>query len=252
MRQKANSPIIAAPPSVIFLFALLIGAHALRLFLPPEFEVQLIVYGALFPARFLAIGAEGLPGGWLLGSLNLFTYTLLHADWAHLLINAFWLLAFGTPIARRTGTRGFIALFFGASLFGGLLQVLVSDDASLLVPIIGTSAGVSGLMGAACRFAFSPRHRHAVWPARPRLLTTRETLRQPITLAFIAVWLGVNFLSGILAPLGLIAADGTALNIAWVAHLGGFVAGFYLLAIVDKPPLSPSGGPGRVDYGAWR
>jgi membrane associated rhomboid family serine protease len=252
MRHTANASIISAPLSVIVLFAMLIGIHALRLFLPSDIEVHFIVYGALFPARFLAIGAEGLPGGWLLGSLNLITYNFLHADWAHVLINAFWLLAFGTPIARRAGARGFIALFFGASILGGLLQLLASDASSLLVPIVGASAGVSGLMGAACRFAFSPQHRQAPWPARPRLLSTRETLQQPITLAFIAVWLGVNFLSGILAPLGLIAADGAAIDIAWVAHLGGFVAGFYLLAIVDKPPLSPSGGPGRVDYGAWR
>jgi membrane associated rhomboid family serine protease len=252
MRAANKTSIVSAPYSVLFLFGLLIGAHALRMVLSSDLAVQSIVYGALFPARFLDVGAEGLPGGWLLGSVNLFSYNLLHGDWSHVLINAFWLLAFGTPIARRTGARGFVVLFFGASLVGGLSQVLASATSSFLIPIVGASAGVSGLMGAACRFAFSPQHRYAIWPARPRLLSTRETLQQPITLAFLGVWMGVNLLSGALAPFGFMTPDGASINVAWVAHLAGFIAGFYLLAIVDKPPLSPSGGPGRVDYGAWR
>jgi len=47
-------------------------------------------------------------------------------------------------------------------------------------------------------------------------------------------------------------ADGSAVNIAWVAHIFGFISGFYLLSLLDPPPMSASGGPGRVDYGDWR
>lgn len=252
LQPPAKAPMISAPRSVIIVFALLICAHAGRTLLPPDIDVQLIVYGALFPARFLAEGAYGLPGGWGVGIFNLLSYNFLHANWTHVLMNAFWLLAFGTPIARRAGAKGFLLVFVFSSVAGGLCQIFAASSAAYLVPIVGASAGVSGLMGAATRFVFSPRHRQAVWPERPRLLTTRETLQQPIALAFITIWLGINLLSGALAPLGLISTDGSAINIAWIAHLGGFVAGFYLLPIFDKPPLSPSGGPGRVDYGAWR
>jgi hypothetical protein len=41
-------------------------------------------------------------------------------------------------------------------------------------------------------------------------------------------------------------------NIAWVAHLGGFFAGLLLIGLLEKPPLSASGGPGHVDYGEWK
>jgi hypothetical protein len=39
--------------------------------------------------------------------------------------------------------------------------------------------------------------------------------------------------------------------VAWQAHLGGFFAGLLLVGWFENPPLSPSGGPGNVDYGEW-
>ena len=39
------------------------------------------------------------------------TYALIHGDWTHLGLNGVWLLAFGTPIARRFGTARFLRFF---------------------------------------------------------------------------------------------------------------------------------------------
>ena len=64
----------------------------------------------------------------------------------------------------------------------------------------------------------------------PQLLLTREQKR---VLIFLAVWLGSNFLSSVLAqPLGL-----TDASIAWEAHVGGFLVGLVLFPFLD--PLDP-------------
>ena len=249
---EKKQPFINAPLSVIVLCVLLLGVHLVVTQLGGADRNTLYVYGALFPARFFEAGLGGLPGDIWLGLVNLLTYNFLHGGWEHVILNTAWIFAFGTVVARRLGGLGFLLLFFGSGIIGGFGQAYVTSNEAYLVPIIGGSASGAGLMGAACRFAFSAKHKNAVWPEFPRPLSTIETLRQPITLAFIAVWFGLNFLSGLLAPLGLMTTDGSAINVGWVAHLFGFIGGFYLLVLLDPPPMSPSGGPGRVDYGDWR
>ena len=54
------------------------------------------------------------------------------------------------------------------------------------------------------------------------------------------------------ADAGMADPGGSAVNIAWVAHLGGFFVGLLLIGLLEKPPLSASGGPGHVDYGEWK
>ena len=55
-----------------------------------------------------------------------------------------------------------------------------------------------------------------------------------------------------LFALGMGTPDGAPTSIAWVAHMAGFIAGLLLIGWFDKTPLSPSGGPGNVDYGDWK
>ncbi|HEX7775144.1 MAG TPA: rhomboid family intramembrane serine protease, partial [Parvibaculum sp.] len=74
-----------------------------------------------------------------------------------------------------------------------------------------------------------------------RALTDRRVL------IFVAVWIGLNFLFG---PTG-ITVTGEAVNVAWEAHLGGFLAGLLLFGFFDPYRTSPSGGPGNVGYGEW-
>ncbi|MDA8654629.1 rhomboid family intramembrane serine protease [Alphaproteobacteria bacterium] len=252
MSNNQKQPFLRAPISVIVLCVLFLGVHFVATQLSGADRNMFYVYGALFPARFFEVGLGGLPGGTLHGVLSLLSYSFLHGSWEHVVLNTGWIFAFGTVVARRIGGLGFVLLFFGSAAIGGFAQAYATADNAYLIPIVGASAGGAGLMGAACRFAFSPRHKYAVWPEFPKPLTTIETLRQPITLVFILVWFGLNFLSGLLAPLGLMTADGSAVNIAWVAHIFGFISGFYLLSLLDPPPMSASGGPGRVDYGDWR
>ncbi len=252
--EAVKQPILRAPPVVLVLMAVLLGFHLLSVFGGGALRVELIVALGLFPARFFAEGLGGLPGGWVQGMVNLFSHSMLHGGWTHLILNSVWLLAFGAPVARRLGPRKFLFLYMVCVMAGGFGQIFISDFEGYLVPIIGASGGVAGLMGAASRFAFSDVRwldPNAQQTGR-RLLRLSEVPRRRPVVIFISVWLIINLAFGLLGPYGMADPGGAAVNIAWVAHLGGFAAGLLLIGWLEKPPLSASGGPGNVDYGDWK
>jgi membrane associated rhomboid family serine protease len=156
----------------------------------------------------------------------------------HLGFNAIWLLAFASPVARRFGAVRFV-LFFAVTIAAGALAYLLVH-AGTLAPMIGASAGISGMMGAAARFVFEPGGSLDMWhgdranadrvPAAPLPVA----LRNPRVLTFVGVWFGLNLLFG----LGSVSLTGDNQSIAWEAHVGGFLAGLLLFSLFDpvKPP----------------
>ncbi len=246
-----REPAFWVPRVIVFLVAIILAFQLIMQFADMQLTLALIVKMALFPARFFAENMSGLPGGMGQGVFSLFSYGFLHGGWSHCLINLVWLLAFGAPVARRLGAPRFLALYLACTVGGGLVQVFSADEEAWLVPIIGASAGVSGMMGAAARFAF-PETR---WldptnaAQRRRLLPILEVPKRRPVMMFIAVWVVINVAFGLAGPL---AMGSMSANIAWQAHLGGFFVGLLLIGVIEKPPLSPSGGPGNVDYGDWK
>lgn len=255
--HSGGAPAFNAPSVVVSLVGAVVAAFLVQTFGGFEIARDMLVWGALIPARY-APAADGsvyiFPGGIFADLWTFVTYTFLHGGWAHVLVNSIWLLAFGAPVARRLGTARFLAFYFICGIIGGITHVVI--HAGALVPVIGASAAVSGLMGGAARFVFlaggplgmigtgqtglegAPRAQASIWQA----LTDKRTL------IFIAVWIGLNFLFG---ASGL-SMSGQAVSIAWEAHLGGFIAGLLLFGFFDPVKPSASGGPGNVGYGDWR
>jgi membrane associated rhomboid family serine protease len=188
------------------------------------------------------------------GIVNLFSYALLHGSWTHFILNAVWLLAFGAPVAKRLGPRKFMFLFMACAMLAGLGQIYAAPASNYLIPIIGASGAVAGMMGAASRFAFSDANwldPNAPDPQR-RLLSLRDVPKRRPVMMFIIIWLIMNLTFGLLGPYGLASPNGAPVNIAWIAHLVGFFTGLLLIGFMEKPPLSGSGGPGSRDYGEWK
>ena len=110
-----------------------------------------------------------------------------------------------------------------------------------MLPMIGASAAISGAMAAALRFVFQPGGPLGLWrggsndeayrvPAAPLV----ATLRDPRFLIFLAAWIGLNTLFG----LGSVSiGEEAGQQIAWQAHIGGFVAGLLLFNAFD--PVVP-------------
>lgn len=252
--EAEKQPILRAPPVVLVLLGLFLVFQLIAEFGGRAMFIEMVVALGLFPARFFAEGLGDLPGGWVQGVINLFSHSLLHGGWTHMILNSVWLLAFGAPVAKRLGPRKFIFLFMVCVMAGGLGQIYATSYEGYLIPIIGASGGVAGLMGAASRFAFSDVRwldPHAQEPGRRLLRLSEVPRRRPVVL-FIAIWLIMNLAFGLLGPLGMADPGGAPVNVAWIAHLAGFFVGLLLIGLLEKPPLSASGGPGHVDYGEWK
>ena len=234
-----RTPAVNLPPAVLWLSAGLGGIHIVRQLLGPEADSWVLLAFAFIPARYGELG-DLLPGGAGARLWSPLTYSVLHADFVHLLVNVVWMASFGAALARRVGSSRFLMLAAASALGGaGLHYLLHSSDPALM---IGASGAVSGVMAATARFAFGPGGPLAggsgpaayLRPAAPVL----EVLANPRALAFIAIWFAVNLLFGLAGGL----APGASGPIAWEAHIGGFVVGFLLFAIFD--PIRAESVPG--------
>ena len=247
--SETREPILNVPSIVVVLLAVLGAVHALRewvLSLPDD-QMLLLTF-AFIPARYestLLLGGI-LPGGFGAQIWTFFTYALLHADLTHLGFNSLWLLAFGSPVARRFGAVRFIA-FVMVTVAAGALAHLVTHPGARIV-MIGASAAVSGMMGAAARFAFQPGGSLDFWrspggdPDRIPAAPLGVALRNPRVITFVAVWFGLNLLFG----LGSLPIAGFDHNIAWEAHAGGFLAGLLLFSMFD--PVAPQSSQEIASY----
>ncbi len=237
-----REPLFNIPPVIVAVLALLALIHAVRmLLLTDDQDIVFLLSFAFIPARYdtsVVLGGA-LPGGAGAEVWSFVTYSLIHADWTHLGVNAVWLLPFGSAVARRFGALRFLAFFAVTSAAGAALHL--ATHAGEPFPMIGASAAISGAMAAAMRFAFqrggplgllrgADEQAYRV-PAVP--LT--GVLSDARVLIFVAVWFGINILFG----LGSLPITGSEQTVAWQAHIGGFLAGLLLFSWFDPAPDFP-------------
>lgn len=202
---RSREPLINAPLTPLLLCTLLLG-----LFTAQSGWAGGGVYEAyaLIPAKV----AAGAPGG-------LFTHLFLHGGWAHVVLNALGLLAFGAGVARLLGPgpRG-TALFLGFYLLCGVIAGLgyVALHPAGETPVVGASGAVAGLMAGASRLI-----------ERPGRLSG---LGSPPVASMAAAWLAINLIA---AVVGTLPGAGGA-SIAWEAHLAGYAAGLLLIGPVAR------------------
>jgi len=242
--ERTREPILNVPSAVVVVLVTLCLVHAVRaLVLSDDAELEVLLTFGFIPARYFDPAAMlALPGGWAAGVWSFVTYALLHADLMHLGVNSIWLLAFGSPLARRFGTVRFAA-FCVVTVVAGAAAHLVTH-AGEIIPMIGASAAISGTMGGVTRFMFQPGGPLSGWrpdrseadrvPALPLLVA----LRNPRVLIFLAVWFGLNLLFG----MGSISLAGQDQTVAWEAHVGGFLAGLLLFSVFDPVPQHSDAG----------
>jgi membrane associated rhomboid family serine protease len=258
--RRGREPILNLPAVITLCLLALIGIHAVRLLLSDESDFMLIIDWSVIPARWsVAFGnvqvedvmsplREGVPEGSITPLMALaqyvldgqegkpwtaLTYAFLHGSWAHVLINSVWLAAFGTPIVRRCGGGRFFILSAVSAIAGAVLYTIMNP--LQVLPMIGASGAVSGLMAAASWFMFAP----ASWHWEGRLTQPHERPRETLghmvrnrqVLIFLGIWFVANYVFAVVEPLGV-----TDASIAWEAHLGGFLAGLVLFPLIDPLP----------------
>ncbi len=242
--RPPSEPLFNLPGVVIGLLALLAAIHALRVFvLSSQTDVEFLLTFAFLPLRYVnagelsqMLGGAQLPGGEGAMVWTFLTYAFLHGSFTHLAFNGLWMAVFGSVLARRFGTRRFLA-FSALTAIAGAAAHLATHFGEPM-PMVGASASISGYMAAVARFAFdrggplSMMRAHDSFAYRQPATSLARALSNRQVLAFLGVWFGVNLLFG----MGTISFGGNEPSIAWEAHIGGFVAGLAFFALFDPVP----------------
>jgi membrane associated rhomboid family serine protease len=244
--ERSREPIFNVPPVVIGLVVFLSAIHlSMEFILSDEAADRVLEWFAFEPLRYSASAVQmygPLPGGWPAAIWTFVTYAFLHASLAHLGFNLIWLVAFGTPVARRFGPRRFLAFFAFTAATGALAHLATHFGEN--VPTVGASAADLGMMAAALRFVFQPggplgflRLSEAETyhvPAKP----LGAMLRDRRALVFIGVW----FVANLVLALPMFALPGIQGSVAWQAHIGGFVGGLLAFSVFDPVVAVAQGG----------
>ncbi len=159
---------------------------------------------AFVPRRFLANPSGDVP--------TLFTSMFMHAGWVHLGGNMLYLWIFGDNVEDRFGHIKFTIFYLLCGLTATVAQLAFSLGSN--VPNLGASGAIAGVLGA--YILLFPQ-------GRVKVLQGQQVIQVP-ALIVIGIWIVLQFFSGI----GSIANTAQTGGVAYMAHIGGFLAGFAL------------------------
>ena len=139
---------------------------------------------------------------------GIITHMFIHGSWTHVMFNTVMGLAFGMFFEKEFGTRRFIIFFFICGISGAITYFIFNPFT--ISPVIGASGGLNGLFGA--------------------MLILMNQRNQLGNISKRGIWPIITFWIIFMIGSGLISEG----NIAWQAHLGGFLAGITLLHALQK------------------
>src|SRR5262245_22692202 len=140
----ARERVFNVPAVVLWLLAAMGLIHALMsLVLSVDQANDFLVLFAFIPARYdvkLLSELWWVPG-WGAAVWTFLTYAFIHGNLMHLSFNGVWLLAFGTPVARRFGALRFLLFFLFSAAVGAALHLAVCFG--LRLPVVGALGAIS-------------------------------------------------------------------------------------------------------------
>jgi membrane associated rhomboid family serine protease len=182
----------------------LIALNILFFFIEMSGGEPFVIQWSFVPARFLADPVAGIP--------TLFTSMFMHAGIGHIAGNMLYLWIFGDNVEDNFGKIPFLVFYLLSGLGATFLQLVFS--ATSTIPNLGASGAIAGVLGA---YMF-------LYPqSKVRVLVGNAITAMPALLV-IGFWFALQFLSGI----GSLSNTQDKGGVAYMAHIGGFVAGFLL------------------------
>jgi len=142
--------------------------------------------------------------------LTLLTSMFMHGGWLHLGGNMLFLWIFGDNVEHRVRPVVYLLFYLAAGIVATLAQVLIDTDST--IPTLGASGAISGVLGA--YLVLFPRNRVTVFLFR--------FVTQVPAIVAIGMWAVFQFINGIGA---FAVTEETSGGVAYMAHIGGFVAG---------------------------
>ncbi len=153
---------------------------------------------------------------------NLFTSMFLHGSWMHLVGNMWFLWLFGNNVEDSMTRPRFAIFYLLCGLGAALLQIWMQPES--IVPMVGASGAISGVMGA--YLVLYPRVRVFTFVPLGFFLTS---VALPAW-AMLIYWMALQLLGGVTSVVG----GGTQGGVAFWAHVGGFLAGVILIKLFER------------------
>jgi membrane associated rhomboid family serine protease len=223
---KDINPTVRTPYVTITLIGVNVLVYIYQMLLGPQSHAFIASFGA---TPFEITHMTDLVGTFSLGRsglahypgpspiiLTLFTSMFMHGSLLHLGGNMLYLWIFGNNIEDVLGPARFLLFYLVSGLAAHALHIAM--DPSSIIPTVGASGAISGVIGA-----------YLIAYPRARVLTLVFLgffIRMAVVPAFIVIvfWFVIQLVSA-MASLGGMHGGG----VAWFAHLGGFIAGIALI-----------------------
>ena len=144
--------------------------------------------------------------------ITIFTAMFMHAGWLHLLGNLLYLWIFGDNVEDRMGHFKFLLFYLACGIAATFAQFIFTPDS--VIPNLGASGAIAGVLGSYM----------LLFPmGRVYMLFFRIITPMPAWVA-LGVWIVIQLVSGA----GSLASAGETGGVAYMAHIGGFIAGLIL------------------------
>ncbi len=177
-----------------------------------------VVEQPLTGQRYLVPGLQRTP---IPVYLTIITSMFMHGGIAHILGNMLFLWIFGDNVEDRMGHARYLIFYLVCGVLASLSHIYATvafsnDPASLLIPSLGASGAISGVLGAYL----------LMFPSRRVTVILFRFLTVVPAYVAIGIWFAFQLINGLLLSSG--AQTG---GVAYAAHIGGFAAGLVLVKI---------------------
>ena len=187
----------------------LIALNAIVFFLELGAGNAFIERWAFVPTRFLANPLSEI--------LTIFTAMFMHGGWLHLGSNMLYLWIFGDNVEDRLGHGLYAIFYFVCGIAATFAQLIFNTNSN--VPNLGASGAIAGVLGAYI----------LMFPGRRVNVLMGRLVTATSALVVIGLWFVIQLFSGI----GQVTATSqTGGGVAYMAHIGGFVAGLVLATLL--------------------
>jgi membrane associated rhomboid family serine protease len=221
---------IIAVNAAAFLYELGLGDAQLQWFL---------YHHALVPLRYFSPGWAWSYGLSPTDFTPFITNTFLHGGWLHIILNLWTLWIFGPALEDRLGPLRFAVLYLAAGVAASFAHAFF--NAASPMPVLGASGAIAGVIAAyAVRFPFA-------WVRVLVLIVFIPLFFSIPAMVFAGIWFFVQVWQGTSELFMRFAGSG----IAWWAHIGGFLAGWALLGVLDRPVDRLATARSRYNGGPW-
>jgi membrane associated rhomboid family serine protease len=159
----------------------------------------------------------------------------MHGGWMHLIWNMWFLWIFGDNVEDRLGHWRFLVFYLLCGVLAALAHLILHPTAK--IPLVGASGAISGVLGA---YLVS-------FPTAMIYTLVFIFFMEIPAFLFLVLWFAFQFLSG---ASELSGAEGA--GVAYWAHIGGFVAGIFLVRVFRKRPKMGTWTASEDDEHSWR